>query len=186
MSGCDARRVRACIRFRCGLYKRFRERVREVFGRFRGMRDMVLEDALRVWLSLSREDGEVLFGYVEGMGQRAVSVRADFPGLVKESREFRLVAFSSLMVHPVVLEVLRDMGPVEVYLRRGNMAVLVDFSKMDLLELRRRLSVGWELHLFWHDKCVTLKMRQVELVRRSEHCGLLRYFILRSLVRFGD
>jgi len=148
-------RARTSLRADSRLLEEFQERVREVFGKLKGTQELALNDAIKLWLELSRGaggSGSILFGYVETArfrGYRALYVD-EFAALLDSVDEASMVVVNGSL-HPVIVKKLLTLKPDRVVLRErnGKASTINETKDLPLEEALSRKALCGTVYMIW-------------------------------------
>lgn len=148
-------RARTSLRADPHLLEAFQERVRDVFGKLKGTQELALNDAIKLWLELSRGaggTGSILFGYIETTkfrGYRALYVD-EFADMLDNIDEASMVVVNGSL-HPVIVKKLLTLKPDRIVLRErdGKISAINEGKDLPLEEELNRKAVCGTVYMFW-------------------------------------
>ncbi len=178
--GKSSTRARTSLRVDPRLLEEFQERVREVFGKLKGTQELALNDAMKLWLELSRGAGglgSILFGYVETAkfrGYRALYVD-EFAAMIDNVDEASMVVVNGSL-HPVIVKKLLTQKPDRVVMRErdGKAALVYEGKDLPLEEELSRRALCGTVYMFW-DKAkavAELEANSLKLLKKQAHYEL--------------
>ena len=186
MKSIQVTKIRTSLRADPTLFEEFQHTVREVFGKLKGAQELALNDAIRLWLELTKGAGgtaSILFGYVEVddfKGYRTLSVEefVDLSDRVKGASVFAVNG----SIHWTVIEKLLQMKPDRTVLIDEDGQVREFSEKQSSTDLYNSLSKS-TLCMVWDEAKMVVEVdeRAVRIVKSPVYYDTLRGMMSRKL-----
>jgi len=177
----SSNRAKTSLRVDPQLFEEFQTRVRDVFGKLKGTQELALNDAIKLWLELSRGAGggsSIFFGFVETSkfrGYRALYVD-ELSAIVKDIDEASMVTVNG-SVHSEVVKALLALNPNRIVLRErdGKTSTISKSGDLPLEEEVTRKTTQGTVYLLWDTLKVVAELEEnaLKILKNSSNFELV-------------